>query len=367
MFFVLSGGGTAGHVTPAIAIAEALIKKYPDSEILFIGRNGGKENDLISKAGFNLKTIEIYGLKRSFSAENIRAIKATVSSFRESKRILTEVKADMVIGTGGYVCFPVLKAAMRLGIPTVLHESNSTLGLSSKLLSRGCDALCLAYEKNAKTKNALFVGNPLRESFKKIPKENAKAILGIPRNSFFLVSVGGSGGAEKLNEASIDLMKSFSAPKNDVYHLHSCGRSYYGDISKRYPELCANGKRYKTVPFIENMATVLSAADTVITRCGAMTLAEISYCRAAPILIPSPNVTGNHQLKNAEAFSEKSGATIIEEKDLSHDTLFKAVKQYYEDPNLMRAIANRSADANSDEAKIKILKIIDDILCKKEG
>ena len=367
MFFVLSGGGTAGHVTPAIAIAEALMNKYPDSEILFIGRNGGKENDLISKAGFNIKTIEIYGLQRSFSAENIRIIKATVKAFRESKRILTEVKADLVIGTGGYVCFPVLKAAMRLGIPTVLHESNSTLGLSSKLLARGCDALCLAYEKNVKTKNAVLVGNPLRESFKKTPKENAKAILGIPRDSFFLVSVGGSGGAEKLNEASIDLMKRFSASKKDVYHLHSCGRSYYGDISKRYPELCVSGKRYKTVPFIENMATVLSAADTVITRCGAMTLAEIVYCASAPILIPSPNVTGNHQFKNAKAFSEKSGATLIEEKNLSYDTLSNAVIHYYENPALRSEIAKRSASASSDEAKNKIIKIINDILRKKEG
>lgn len=362
MVFVLTGGGTAGHVTPAIAIAEGLLTRYPSAKILFIGRELGKENDLVKKAGFPLLTLRISGIKRSLSAENLKVIRNALRARERAKDILRETKPDTVIGTGGYVCWPVLSAARRLGIPTLLHESNAALGLTSRLLARKCDAFCTGAEIRVKLKNARYTGNPIRESFKRMPKERAKAILGIPRNSFLLLSVGGSGGAERLNSAVIELMRDYSVKRKDLFHIHSCGRTYYDKIAEENPDLCSKHGKCRVVPFIDNMATALCAADAVITRCGAMTLSEIAHCATPAILVPSPNVTANHQLKNALAFEKKYGALIIEEKELCKNSLKERIELYMRNPKLTDEIKERALNNMENDAKQQIISEIERIM-----
>ena len=241
----------------------------------------------------------------------------------EAKRIIKKFKPDIVIGTGGYVCWPVISAAHSMGIFTVMHESNAVLGLSSRLLFKKVDLRLLG--QNIEQKGAEFVGNPIRKSFRELDRRSARAMLGLGAQELLIVSVGGSIGAERLNNACIELMRTYSIKNTRVHHIHSCGRRYYSELEKSLGAI-KNG-RCKAVPYISDMQTYLHAADLVISRCGAMTLAEIGYCGTPSVLIPSPNVTNDHQRKNAEQFLKAGASLMIEEKDLDPATLRSAVDE----------------------------------------
>lgn len=321
MRIVLCGGGTMGHVTPALAIFDLIKKEYPSSEFLYVGRYGGSENLAVTEAGIGLKTVEIQGLKRKASFENLWLIKKIVKATEECKRIISEFDPDLIICTGGYVSYPMLKAAVTLGRKTVLHESNSVPGLVTKLFKDRVDLLLLAskelYEKLGKKSHFATVGTPIRQS-EKISKAEARKRLGIRANAKYIVSFGGSLGADTVNRVCIRLMNEYEIKRNDIIHLHGTGRTQYDKLIKENPKLKSG--RLKIVPFIKDVPLHLAACDLAITRSGALTIEEIKRTAAPSILIPSPNVTADHQRKNAMELVKSGGAVMLEEKVVSSES-----------------------------------------------
>lgn len=339
MNILFAGGGTAGHVNPAIALAQEFKRRYPFAKISFIGRAGGKENELITNAGFELFLINISGISRKNPLKNFKVLKDAIKSKKDAKGIISSFSPDVVIGTGGYVCWPVISAAHSAGIKTVLHESNAVAGLTTRLLMNKCDLLLLSTKLNGLSgKDAIVTGIPLLNTFIPTDKVLAKARLGIPKDKKLIISVGGSIGAKKLNDSCIGIMKDYFLNDSSVYHIHSVGHRYYNEIKESEPNLCKGNERCKIVPFIKDMATALSAADVVISRCGAVTLAEISFCKTPSILIPSPNVTGNHQKKNALIFEKQGAGLMLEEHTLSPALLYKSVNDILSNENTMNAM-----------------------------
>jgi UDP-N-acetylglucosamine--N-acetylmuramyl-(pentapeptide) pyrophosphoryl-undecaprenol N-acetylglucosamine transferase len=330
MRIVFCGGGTAGHVSPAIAISEAVHKENPNTGILFIGRENGEENKAIEKSGYCLQTIKMQGISRSLSYKNFKSVYLTLVAMRKAQAILKSYSPDLVIGTGGYVCFPVIAAAQKMKIPTMLHESNACPGLATKLLAKKCARVLLnlnGSENEFKMHdNIRIVGTPVKDDFTSIKRKDAKKRLGIRDNEFFILSFGGSGGSAKLNEVVIELMLSHSSKSSFVKHTHASGSKYFSDIKSKYPALTKGENGCIIKPYIDDMPLFLAAADTVISRCGAMTIAEISAVGAAAILIPSPNVTNNHQYKNAKLLYDAGAAIMIEEQNLNERELLDAVR-----------------------------------------
>ncbi len=344
MRILFCGGGTAGHITPALAIAESILEKRSDADIMFIGRECGDENRMIERRGFPLKTLSIRGFKRNISIENFQNILAVIEALKKSKKIIREFSPDVVVGTGGYVTWPVIKSAQKLNIPTVIHESNAAPGLVTKLLAPKCDRLLLnlpGTEKEfKKKKNVKIVGNPVRDEFLTLSKADARKRLGISGKEFLIVSFGGSGGARTMNDAAIALMRSHSANNRSIRHIHGCGNKYEKELKRDFPEFFRGKNGCIIKPYIDDMPTVIRAADAVISRCGAMTIAELSAVGVAAILIPSPNVTNNHQYKNAKLISDSGAAIMIEEKDLSERALLDAVTKLENDIHLRRSMCD---------------------------
>ncbi len=366
MRLIFTGGGTGGHVYPAIAIAEEMRAKYPDTELLFIGRCGGDENRAAEGADIPLKTLNVRGISRSLSPRNLSSIFLALRAEMSARKIIRDFAPDAVIGTGGYVSWPVLHAAHALGIPTAIHESNAYPGLVTRLLSKHCDLTLLGngaaagYLKNAK--HISTVGNPLRRGFKTISKEAARSRLGIYGNRRLLVSFGGSIGATKVNDACISLMKSFSSSRRDIIHIHATGKRFFDEytrITESLPNNCL------PVPYIDDMPLVLSAADAVICRCGAMTLAEIAATKTPAILIPSPNVTDDHQYKNGKTAAESGGAFLITEGELTEARLTECVKRILdsdaEGRKMSRCIASLARPHAAEKCAIEIRGIIGDV------
>lgn len=314
-------GGTFGHIAPALATAEAMREKAPNVEILFAGREGGAENDTVRREGYSVYEIPVQSIQRKISAKSIGALFKMLGSYRKARRILQEIRPSIVFGTGGYVCFPVLRAAQRMGIPTVLHESNRTPGRACRILAPKCQKLLLGMRDCAsalpRSVKCEFTGNPVRREFFRYTKEKARRILGIPPSAKFLLSFGGSGGAQKINDAMLSFMTKKDARKDAIFHVHAVGKKYYEEAARHYPALTARHSRCRIYPYIENMPLYMRAADLCICRSGAMTLAELAAAEAPAILIPSPNVTDNHQYKNALALAELGGALLLEEKNIA--------------------------------------------------
>lgn len=326
MKMIFCGGGTAGHITPALAIAKELKRIDPQNEILFIGRDGGMENDLIKKAGFCYKTISVSGIKRNFTLKNIEAIYKAIKAKRTAKKIIADFSPDAILGTGGYVCYPIICAGYDMKIPTYIHESNIFPGLTTRMLSKKCNRVFLSSEeakRYLKNKNNLsVVGNPARKEFFTISKRDARNKLNLSEKEIFILSFGGSLGAKKINEITIAFMENYSSKKESIRHLHATGK---GNYKKEYDTLFKEKSGCKIVPFLENIATYMKAADVVICRAGAMTISELAASGAPAILIPSPNVADNHQMKNALALAEKNAAIVLCEDDLTEENLTEKI------------------------------------------
>ena len=321
MKFIICGGGSGGHVTPAIAIYEALKERCNNAEFLFVGRDGGNENRDYEVTGERLVTLPVSGISRKNVKNAINGAVHAIRSRAVAKALIRTEKPDVIIGTGGYVAWPMLSAGAQLHISTVVHESNAIPGLTTRIVSRYVDAVLLNYAEAAKClhrhDNVCVVGNPLRKEFTKIDKRLARRRMGICDNDIMILSFGGSLGAKKLNESMIELMRCYSSKKSNIKHLHATGAANYKEIIKKNDSFFDNKNGCKIVPYIEDMASAMSAADIIISRCGAMALSEICAVGVAAILIPSPNVADNHQLKNARQLELLGAATVIEEDSLS--------------------------------------------------
>ena len=295
---------------------------------MFIGRTGGQENKAVTDAGIPLKEVTVKGIERKLTLRNLKNLFLALRSTSDASKILKSYKPDCVIGTGGYVCWPVLRAAQRLKIPTFIHESNAHPGLVTRLIGRKSTAVLLNFDETASHLlgcETYTVGNPLRKKMRKTSKSMARRSLGIKDNEIVITSFGGSGGSEIMNSCITQIMKEGYNVSQVVRHTHATGRRYFA----RYNDNCSKG--CNIVPYIEDMATIMAASDIVICRCGAMTLSEIAHSGVAAILIPSPNVTDNHQYKNGRLFSDAGAAIMIEEGDLSKERLKEEVVRLLSD------------------------------------
>ena len=367
MRIILCGGGTAGHVNPALAIAEEIRQRDQSSEVLFIGRYGGEENEIMKRAGFTVKTLTVKGFERRLTPRNAKSILLAVRARGEAGRIIKEFKPDIVLGTGGYVCWPTLRAAKRSKTPTVLHESNVYPGLTTRLLSGGVDLMLLNSGKTLeylkRRENAKVVGNPIRYDFEKISRRTARARLGLSERDVFILSFGGSIGAAVLNEAVIFAMKEYSLKNPNVHHIHGVGRRFYEEVSKREPSL-ARGERVKILPYVDNVPELMRAADIVISRCGAMTLSELCAAGAPAILVPSPNVTDNHQLKNAKSLSDSNAAILMEESKLTGAILAAELSRLAASKNERAELSRRIKSFDKPNATKRIVDMLY-TLCEK--
>lgn len=324
MRVLITGGGTGGHVNPALAIADTIKKYEPDSEIAYVGTSHGIENKLVPKAGYPLYHVEVQGLRRNLSPANLKAAYLAVTSPHKAKHIIDEFKPDLVVGTGGYVCWPVVKAASDMGIPTALHESNALAGVAVKMLQKNVDRIYLNFERTGETltcprEKLLQVGNPVRGSFNGMTREEAREKLGIPdKYKYILLSYAGSMGAEKVNDAVLCVMREFTAKHPEVYHIHATGSIELELCTSQFREMgldkCEN---IELVEYIYDMPAKMAAADLTINRAGAMTVSELALTGKCAIFIPSPNVAENHQYKNAKVLADAGAAGLFEEKELT--------------------------------------------------
>ena len=362
MKFIICGGGTGGHVSPAIAIYDALKEECHDAEFLFVGRDGGEENRAYRATGERLATLSVSGISRKNFKKAAKGVLSAIRARRAAKALIRAEKPNVIIGTGGYVCWPILNAGAKTGIPTVIHESNALPGLTTRMLCRQVDLVLLNYAEAAehllRKDNIHVVGNPLRKEFQKIDKRLARRSLGVHDNDVMILSFGGSLGAQKLNEAIIDLMRCYSSKKTNIKHLHAMGASNYKDISEETLLELNNKNGCKIVPYIEDMATAMSATDIVISRCGAMTLSEICAVGVAAILVPSPNVADNHQLKNAKHLERSGAAKVIEENSLSLNLLTKEVRDLTESLERRSSLAEKAAELGKTNPSILIARKI---------
>ena len=370
MRVLLAGGGTAGHINPAIAIAQTIKAKEPDAEILFVGNDGGMEQRLVPGCGFEIRSISIRGFKRSLSPkamiENVGTVFKAVSASKAAKKIIRDFAPDICVGTGGYVSGPVIRAAQKLGIPTVIHEQNAFPGVTTKMLSKGAKKVMLAMDAARKhlDEKCSFVltGNPVRPVILTADKEKARKALNLDSRPVVL-SFGGSLGARKINENMAPLVA--RSGKNKKYqHIHAYGQygKWFPDLVKEQGtdiEVCDN---LDIREYIDNMDLCMAAADVVVCRCGAITLSEIQIMGKPSVLIPSPTVAENHQFHNAMALVEEKAASVIEEKDLTPEKLTAEIDRLLCDKELLELYGKNAAKMAISDANERIYKVIKEVL-----
>ena len=366
MRFLFACGGTAGHVNPAVGVAGRIRELLPESEILFIGALGKMEMELVPREGYEIRGVPVSNLSRSLSVEgirhNIKFVSDLIKSGPACRKIIEEFKPDVVIGTGGYVCYPVLHEAAKLGIPTVIHEQNAYPGMTTKALAKHAECVMLAVEDAKKyldrKDNCVFTGNPVRVSVLQAEREAARKALNLDDRPLVL-SFGGSLGAAALNKAAAYMLGE-SAKEKKYQHIHG-----YGQHDEKFlDEVHAAGVKEEENPqirmleYIDNMPECLAAADLVIGRAGAITLTEIEATGKCSILIPSPNVAENHQFHNAMALVNRDAAVMIEEKDLTGEKLWETVNTILSEPGRAEEIGKNAKAMAVLDANDRIYNII---------
>ena len=369
MRVLLAGGGTGGHINPALAIADIIKTKYPDAEFLFAGTPNGMEAKLVPQAGYKLETIKIAGFQRKISLENIkRNIQAAAylaSSGRRATEIVKNFDPDIAIGTGGYVAGPVIRKAARLGVPSAIHEQNAFPGVTNKLLSKEVDHVMLtvieALEYMEKDKFEYTVtGLPVRSDILKITKAEARKKLGFD-DEMCILSFGGSLGAGCINETMAEAIKWHTKEGLKINHIHG-----YGGMGKdTFPQemeqagISLKSNRLRITEYINDMDVCLAAADLVICRAGASTLAELEAAGKASILIPSPIVAGNHQFHNANVLGKAGAAVVIEQKDVTSEKIKEHIRRLYENPDKLAVMSQNCAKLAVTDTSERILSVVD--------
>ncbi len=359
MKVLFSCGGTGGHINPAIAIANTLKQSNPDFQALFVGTRKGIESTLVTKAGYDIEYVKVRGFKRKLSLANIDAAWKAVTSVFAAKRIIKRFKPDVVVGTGGYASWAAVKAAASLKIPTLIHEQNAFPGVTTRKLSKYATRVCISFEESRKYFSAelrdklILTGNPLKPEILKADRSSARKALGLT-DEVYVLSFGGSLGAEKINEYVIGMLSSYGKAAKGVKFLHATGKNGYGKYTRIAEQ---NGldkaENIEIAEYIYDMDTRLAAADLLICRAGAITIAENSCLAKPSILIPSPNVTANHQYKNAKVLADAGAAVLIAESECSGDVLAKEVKALVENKDSRNKLAEEIKKlAHADAADI---------------
>lgn len=335
MRVIITCAGTGGHITPAIAIADIIKKNYKDSEILFIGRNEGMENDLVKNAGYEIKPVRTGKLIRQMTLKNFSLILDAIRGIDDAKNIMREFKPDLVIGTGGYICVTVMQAALSLKVPYMLHESNAFPGLSVKLMAKKAYRVMLGFEdarsRLKNRENIVVTGNVCNvdlEKFKALDKNACRLELGIRDSNKKIVLVTfGSQGAKYLNDYIIDIARK---QNDDIFFILIAGKNNYDEVMEKVNKISSKenidmSKYIKVEKFVYEMDKMYKVADLCITRSGAMTITELETIKVPAILIPLPTAAENHQYYNAKVLENVGAASILEQKDLSVDALYSSI------------------------------------------
>lgn len=376
MKVLIACGGTGGHINPGLAIADIIKSKYPDAEFLFAGTPKGMEAKLVPKAGYRLETIKVAGFQRKISLENvgrnIKAVTYLVTSGKRAKEIITDFKPDIAIGTGGYAAGPVIRKAAKMGIPSAIHEQNAYPGVTNKLLAKEVDYVMLtvieALDFMDKDKFEYSVtGLPVRSNINKMTKSEARQKLGF-NNDFTVLSFGGSLGAGCINDTMTEAIKWHTKNNLRINHIHGYGGMGRDTFPQAMKEagIPMKSNRLRITEYINDMNVCLAAADLVICRSGASTLAELEAAGKASILIPSPIVAGNHQYHNAMVLGKAGAAVVIEQKDVTNEKIISEIEKLYNDPDKVQVMSDSASKLHLSDTDRRILDVIDK-LYEKSG
>ncbi|MBU7455641.1 undecaprenyldiphospho-muramoylpentapeptide beta-N-acetylglucosaminyltransferase [Leuconostoc fallax] len=367
MRVILSGGGTGGHIYPALALSEAVLHHEPDSEFLYVGSERGVEANIVPKTGMPFKQLVVQGFKRSLSFENIKTIRLFLKAVKQAKKIIREFQPDVVVGTGGYVSGAVVYAAQQLHIPTVIHEQNSVAGVTNKFLSRGATRVGIAFEmaKHEFPKGkVVLVGNPRAQQVANIKSHFSWRTLSLRDDRQTLLIFGGSQGAPAINLAVLEAIPHFNQQTYQVVIV--TGPKRYQNmldlLTEKQIELSDN---VRILPYIDNMPEVLSETSAIVSRAGATSIAEITALGIPSILIPSPYVTGDHQTKNAQSLVDAGAALMIKEPDLSGIKLAEASDKLLLNQDFGDVMAAQSAKIGMPDAGDRLYALLLDAVADK--
>lgn len=376
MKVLISCGGTGGHINPGLAIADMIKAKYPDAEFLFAGTPKGMESKLVPQAGYRLETIKVAGFQRKISIENIgrnaKALAYLATSGHRAKEIIEDFKPDIAIGTGGYAAGPVIRKAARMGVPTAIHEQNAYPGVTNRLLSKEVDYVMLTVKEALdfmdKSRFEYSVtGLPVRSNINIMSRSDARKRLGF-NDDFTILSFGGSLGAGCINETMTEAIKWHVKKGLKINHIHG-----YGGMGKdTFPQAMKDAgiplksNRLRITEYINDMDVCLAAADLVICRSGASTLAELEAAGKASILIPSPIVAGNHQYHNAMVLGKAGAAEVIEQKDVTPEKIISEIEKLYNDPDKVEIMSQSAASLHLKDTNERIMAVIEKLLAKKK-
>ena len=371
MNVIFTCGGTGGHINPAIAVANIWKERHTDSNILFIGAKDRMEEELVPKAGYNLHTIPASGISRSKTLaglkHNIRAISYVLQSVKNCKKVIKEFKADVVIGTGGYASFPALLAASQLGIPTCVHEANAMPGMTTRMIAGKVDRVLTCFPESAKhyknPEKVETVGMPVRREFVFTKREDARKELGLDEKPL-VVSAFGSQGARDMNKAVAGMFKLEQDAGFPFYHIHAIGSygvEWMPDYVRDQGVDLSKTDSITMQEYIYNMPTMMAAADVIISRAGASSCNEIAASGTPCVLIPSPNVTDNHQEKNARALSDHGGAVLLLEKDCTPARLMEEVTNLLADQQRYDAMRSALLKISVPDCAERLCDIIEEL------
>lgn len=359
--YLVSGGGTGGHIFPALSIANEIRRRYPEAEILFVGAEGRMEMERVPAAGYEIKGLPVCGFDRKHLLRNVKVLFKLWKSIRLAKKILKDFKPDIAIGVGGYASGPMLKAAQKKGIPTLLQEQNSYAGVTNKLLAKNAKCICVAYEGMERffpEDKIVLTGNPVRRNLLECnaTQEEARKAMGIDPEKATILIIGGSLGARTVNESIIGGLEKLGAAADDVQVVWQTGKFYDQQCKEA---LAKSGvKNVIQMPFISNMDMAYRAADLVISRAGASSISELQLLGKPSILVPSPNVAEDHQTKNALALANRDAAIMVTDAEAPEklvDTMLATVndedKLHSLNANVLRMALLNSAERIVDEVE----------------
>ena len=365
MKIIVSGGGTGGHIYPALSFINYLKTVEPDVSVLYIGTQKGLESKIVPENGIDFQTIDIQGFKRSLSPENFKTVYKFLKSVSDAKKIIKAFQPDIVIGTGGYVAGPVIYAAAKLKIPTIVHEQNSIPGVTNKFLSRYSTRVALAFQEAGSffpSKKTVFTGNPRAQEVADLTDtRHVLSQYGLKTDKKTIVIFGGSRGALKINTAVVEALPELS--KKDYQILYASGEIYYNDpeFSEIF-ETYNQKENIKIVPYINNMVEVLNDANLILSRAGATSLAEITALSLPSILVPSPYVTADHQTKNAEALENAGAAIMIKNAELTGISIVGAIDSLLLDDVTYRKMAENALREGVPDASDRLYQVLKDVL-----
>lgn len=367
MKVLLAGGGTGGHINPALAIASIIKQHDPGAEFLFAGTPNGMEAKLVPQAGYPIEFINVAGFQRKLTLKNIKrnaqALRYLATSGKRAKEIVTGFSPDIAIGTGGYVSGPVIRMAAKLGVPCAIHEQNAYPGVTNKLLAKEVSHVMLTFKEALqyldKNVNYTVTGLPVRASILQESRADARRKLGFD-DGMCILSFGGSLGAGCINETMAEVIQWHTSNQLKINHIHGYGGMGRESFPKamRDRDVDLNNPRLRISEYINDMDVCLAAADLVVCRAGASTLAELEAVGRASLLIPSPIVTGNHQFHNANVLGKAGAAIVIEQKDVTPEGIVEQVKNLYEHPEKLRSMAQHAADLAVPDTDERIYKVI---------